>query len=38
MAEADRIKIKELTIWLKDQLSHPRTLFKWQVGAIPEVV
>ncbi len=28
MKERNKIKYSELLIWLKDQLSHPRTLFK----------
>ncbi len=37
MGQTDRIKFKELAIWLKDQLSHPHTLFKrktWGVFSV----
>lgn len=28
MKDRNKIKIKEVMVWLKDQLTHPRTLFK----------
>lgn len=37
MARTDRLRIKELAIWLIDQMSHPCTLFKrktWGVFSV----
>lgn len=34
MVQTDRIRLKELSVWLRDQLSHPHTLFKMKTWGV----